>query len=68
MTYHIGMYGNSNIEIVGTLPAEICPPMPLIGFISSKSTHAAAAKELLAFLSAPEAAATYKKYLLQPGY
>jgi hypothetical protein len=42
--------------------------MPLIGFISSKSTHAAAAKELLAFLSAPEAAATYRKYLLQPGY
>jgi len=68
MTYHIGMYGNSNIDIVGTLPAEVCPPMPLIGFVSSKSTHAAAAKELLAFLSAPEAAATYKKYLLQPGY
>jgi molybdate transport system substrate-binding protein len=68
MTYHIGMYGNSNIDIVGTLPAEVCPPMPLLGFVSSKSTHAAAAKELLAFLSAPEAAATYKKYLLQPGY
>jgi molybdate transport system substrate-binding protein len=68
MTYHIGMYGNPNIDIVGTLPAEICPPMPLIGFISSKSTHAQAAKELLAFLSGPEAAATYRKYLLQPGY
>lgn len=68
MTYHIGMYGNSNIDIVGTLPAEICPPMPLIGFISSKSTHAAAAKELLAFLASAEAAATYKKYLLEPGY
>jgi len=68
MTYHIGMYGNPNIDIVGTLPAEVCPPMPLIGFISSKSTHAAAAKALLAFLSAPEAASTYRKYLLQPGY
>jgi len=68
MTYHIGMYGNPNIDIVGTLPAEICPPMPLIGFISSKSTQAQAAKELLAFLSGPEAAATYRKYLLQPGY
>ncbi len=68
MTYHIGMDGNPNIDIVGTLPAEICPPMPLIGFVSSKSTHAGAAKELLAFLSAPEAAATYRKYLLQPGY
>ena len=68
MTYHIGMYGNDKIDIVGTLPAEICPPMPLIGFISSKSKNAAAAKELLAFLSSPEAAPTHKKYLLQPGY
>ena len=68
MTYYIGMYGNDKIDIVGTLPAEVCPPMPLIGFISSKSTHAAAAKELLAFLSSPEAAPTYRKYLLQPGY
>jgi molybdate transport system substrate-binding protein len=68
MTYHIGMYGNEKIDIVGTLPAEICPPMPLIGFISSKSKNAAAAKDLLAFLSSLEAASTYKKYLLQPGY
>jgi molybdate transport system substrate-binding protein len=68
MTYHIGMYGNSNIDVVGTLPAEICPPMPLIGFVSSKSTHAEAAKQLLAFLSSPDAATTYRKYLLQPGY
>ena len=68
MTYYIGMYGNRDIDIVGTLPAEICPPMPLIGFISSKSTHSAAAKDLLTFLSSSDAAATYKKYLLQPGY
>jgi len=68
MTYYIGMYGNDKIDIVGTLPAEICPPMPLIGFISSKTTHAAAAKELLAYLTAPEAAPIYKKYLLEPGY
>ena len=68
MTYYIGMYGNPNIDIVGTLPAEICPPTPLIGFISSKSTHAAAAKDLLAFLTSAEAAPVYKKYLLSPGY
>ena len=68
MTYYIGMYDNDKIDIVGTLPAEICPPMPMIGFISSKSTHAAAAKELLAYLTSPEAAPTYKKYLLAPGY
>jgi molybdate transport system substrate-binding protein len=68
MTYYIGMYENPAIDIVGTLPGEICPPMPLIGFISSKSTHAAAAKQLLTFLTSPEAAPTYKKYQLAPGY
>ena len=68
MTYYIGMYDNPAIDIVGTLPAEICPPMPLIGFISSKSMHAAAAKDLLAFLTSAEAAPVYRKYLLSPGY
>jgi molybdate transport system substrate-binding protein len=68
MTYYIGMYGNDKIDVVGTLPGEICPPMPLIGFISSHTEHAAAAKDLLQFLAAPEAAPIYKKYLLAPGY
>jgi molybdate transport system substrate-binding protein len=68
MTYYIGMYDNDKIDIVGTLPGEICPPMPLIGFISSKTQHAAAAKQLLQYLTAPEAAPVYKKYLLAPGY
>jgi len=35
---------------------------------ASQGQAAAAAKEPLAFLSAPEAAATYRKYLLQQGY
>jgi molybdate transport system substrate-binding protein len=68
MTYLIGMYGNADIDIVGTLPPEISPPTPLIGFISAKTTHLAAAKELLAYLTSPEAAASYKKYLLEPAY
>src|SRR5436190_14658337 len=68
MTYYIGMYGNDKIDIVGTLPAQIAPPTPLIGFISSKSKNPAAAKELLTFLTSPEASATYKKYLLEPAY
>ena len=68
MTYYIGMYGNDKIDIVGTLPAQISPPTPLIGFISSKSKNPAAAKELLAFLTSPEAGPTYKKYLLEPAY
>ena len=68
MTMRIGMVGRDNIDLVGTLPAEICPPLPLIGFISSKTTRAAAAKDLMAFLTSPEAAATYRKYLLEPAY
>jgi molybdate transport system substrate-binding protein len=68
MTYHIGMYGNDKIDIVGTLPAEICPPTPLLGFVSSHSQNAAAAKQLLDFLTAPAAAPVYRKYLLEPPY
>jgi molybdate transport system substrate-binding protein len=68
MTYHIGMDGNAKIDIVGTLPAEIAPPTPLIGFISSKSKHSDAAKELLAFLTSPAAAAVYRAHKLEPGY
>src|SRR6266513_6502513 len=45
MTYYIGMYGNDKIDIVGTLPAQVAPPTPLIGFISSKSKNPAAARE-----------------------
>jgi molybdate transport system substrate-binding protein len=68
MTYYIGMYNNPAIDVVGTLPGEICPPMPLIGFISSKAKHPEAAKQLLAYLTSPEAAPVYRKYLLAPGY
>jgi molybdate transport system substrate-binding protein len=68
MTYHIGMYGNDKIDIVGVLPAQICPPTPLLGFISSHSSNPAAAKQLLDFLTAPAAAPAYKKYLLEPAY
>src|SRR6266513_1606874 len=45
ITYYIGMYGNDKIDIVGTLPAQVAPPTPLIGFISSKSKNPAAARE-----------------------
>ena len=68
MTFHIGMYNNPNIDIVGTLPPEIAPPTPLIGFVSSHSKNPAAARELLAYLTSPDAAPTYRKYLLMPGY
>jgi molybdate transport system substrate-binding protein len=72
MTYLIGMGGDQMkpglIDIVGTLPPAISPPTPLIGFISSKTKYPEAAKELLAYLSSPEAAATYSQHWLLPGY
>ena len=68
MTMQIGMYGMDDIDIVGTLPAEISPPSPLIAFISSRTARAAEARELLAFLTSPEAAPVYRKFLLQPAY
>jgi molybdate transport system substrate-binding protein len=68
MTMHIGMFGRDDIDIVGTLPPEISPPSPLIAFISSRTTRAAAARELLAFLTSPEAAPVYRKFLLEPAY
>ncbi|NOT24974.1 MAG: substrate-binding domain-containing protein [Acidobacteria bacterium] len=68
MTMQIGMFGMDDIDIVGTLPAEISPPSPLIAFISSRTTRAAEARELLAFLTSPEAAPIYRKFLLQPAY
>ena len=37
MTYYIGMYGNDKIDIVGTLPSQIAPPTPLIGFIHRRA-------------------------------
>jgi len=72
MTYLIGMGGDQQkpglIDIVGTLPPEISPPTPLIGFVSSHAKNPAAARELLAFLTSPEAAKTYSEHWLSPGY
>jgi molybdate transport system substrate-binding protein len=72
MTYLIGMGGDQMkpdlIDIVGTLPPAISPPTPLLGFVSSKTKYPEAAKELLEYLSSPEAAATYSKHWLLPGY
>jgi molybdate transport system substrate-binding protein len=55
------------IDVVGPLPREVSPPIVVIGFISTHAKDPAAAKQLLAFLSSPEAAAIYKKYKMQPG-
>jgi molybdate transport system substrate-binding protein len=68
MTYMIGIGGDARVDLVGALPGEICPPNPLIGFVSTKSKNPKAAKELLDFLASPEAAGVYPAYYLQPAY
>ena len=72
MTYLIGMGGDQEkpglIDIVGTLPVAIAPPTPPLGFVSSKTKYPEASKELLEFLSSPEAAATFSQHWLLPGY
>jgi molybdate transport system substrate-binding protein len=58
---------SSGIDIVGALSREISPPPVLVGFVSSHTKNPAAAKALLEYLSAPEAAAVYKSQGMQPG-
>jgi len=55
------------IDIVGTMPPAISPPTVVTGFVSSHAKDAAAAKQLLTYLSSPEADATYRASKMQPG-
>ena len=54
------------IEVVGVLPRELITPTALVGFVSAHAKSPDGAKALLAFLSSPEAAATYRKLGMQP--
>jgi molybdate transport system substrate-binding protein len=58
---------DEGIDVVGTLPRETSPPTVVMGFVSSHAKDPAAAKDLLAYLSSPEAAAIYKAQKMQPG-
>ncbi|HEX6894842.1 MAG TPA: molybdate ABC transporter substrate-binding protein, partial [Bryobacteraceae bacterium] len=55
------------IDIVGPLPKEISTPTTLVGFISAHAKNAAAAKELLDYLSSPAAAGAYRAQKMEPG-
>lgn len=50
----------TGVDAVGPLPAEIAPPTTLVGFVSAHAKDPAGAKALLAYLSAPDAAAVYR--------
>jgi ABC-type molybdate transport system substrate-binding protein len=47
-------------DIVGVLPRKICPPAPVVGFLSTHASDPAAAKTLLQFLASPDAQALFK--------
>jgi molybdate transport system substrate-binding protein len=66
LTFLPGM-ADPGIDIVGPLPREVSAPTVVIGFVSSHAKDPAAAKELLTYLSSPEAAVTYKAQRFQPG-
>ena len=66
MTFVKGMT-DAGIDVVGSLPREVSPPTIVVGFVSTHAKDPAAAKEFVAYLSSPEAAASFKAQQLQPG-
>ncbi len=54
------------IDLVGPLPAQISPRLPLVALISSHAANATAAKALQDFLASPEAQAVYKAQRMEP--
>jgi molybdate transport system substrate-binding protein len=53
-------------DIVGVLPRKICTPVPVVGFISTHASDAAAAKALLEYLASPDAEAIWKEAGYEP--
>ena len=58
---------DAGIDVVGPLPAAIATPTTLVGFVSAHAKDPAAAKALLAYLAAPDAAAIFRANGMQPG-
>lgn len=56
------------IDVVGPLPKEISTPTMLVAFLSAHAKNPAAAKQLLDFISAPEAAAAYRAERMEPAH
>ena len=54
------------VTIVGVLPREIYTPTGIVGFISSRASEPAAAKELLQYLLSPEAQGIFKEAGFEP--
>ena len=60
------MRSTEELEVVGPLPKEISDPTAFVGFIGARAKAPAAAKALLSYLSAPDAAAAYKACVMEP--
>jgi len=56
------------IDVLGALPPDISTPTSLVGFVSAHAKNPVAAKSLLDYLTAPEAAPVYKRLGMQPGH
>jgi molybdate transport system substrate-binding protein len=67
LTFLPGMT-NPGIDVIGPLPRDLSPPTVVIGFVSAKAKDAAAAKQLLEYLSSTDAAEVYKAQRFQPGH
>jgi len=67
LTFISEIITEKGVEVVGPLPEAISTPTRLSGFIGAKSKDPAAAKELLSYLSGPEAAKVYKERGMVPG-
>ena len=61
LTFISEIITEKGVEVVGPLPESISTPTRLVGFIGAKTKDQAAAKELLSYISGPEAAAVYKE-------
>ena len=55
------------VELVGPLPDSISAPTRLVGFVGAHANDPAAAKELLDYLSSPDAAKVYRERGMVPG-
>jgi len=54
------------IDKAGALPKEVSPRTALVGFVSTHAKNPQAAKALLQYLSAPEAAPVYRSLGMEP--
>jgi molybdate transport system substrate-binding protein len=66
LTFVSEIVTEAGVEAVGPLPPEISTPTALVGFVSTHAKSLAAATALLNYLSAPAAAAAYRKFGMDP--